>query len=160
MQLANDNLDQLPQKVNGGVIELCSAIDSPGDFVAKNLNNLISQQLQQTADLKAENLPLYAKILSKFTSSFVKDTLLGKSGSQVLDETGRSLLSATANAVGQAAYDSATYQPNQNGTQLIFWDKTNTLNSFKISWDVSSIKGAAKANIYKGITFWRCSRLP
>jgi|GEM_PF-3470037 len=152
--LAKGNMDNLPEKVNGGVLKLCSAIESPGNFVADGIQNLIKQQLDQSTNLKTGNIPLYAQIASKYLNNFVTGMLLGKSGKQSLSDAFGQLTSGALSGLTQAALDSASQTGQSLAVNLLQANVDNTVakNVVNLTWDVSSVNGAKGVNIYRGTT--------
>ncbi len=73
----------------GAIIDICEAIASPANFVATSLGDFLKQHLEQSTQLKSDNLPWYLNFLSDVTSNFLTNMLTGgKDKAQVLKEAG------------------------------------------------------------------------
>nr|MDQ3018468.1 hypothetical protein [bacterium] len=77
-------MNAFPKSIGGAVIDICKAIDSPSSFVSNSIGDFLQQHLDQSADLKSDNLPFYANYLADVASNFLTNILTGgKSTSQV-----------------------------------------------------------------------------
>ncbi|HMR54984.1 MAG TPA: hypothetical protein PKD34_00110, partial [Candidatus Doudnabacteria bacterium] len=86
---ADTKLVELPQEVNSPIIDICKAIDSPGSFVGNSIQKFLDQHIDQTSQLKSDNLPFYASFLSDVAGNFLTNLLTGgKSTSQIFKEAG------------------------------------------------------------------------
>lgn len=114
---AEKKLEDLPTQGDQTVIDICKAIDSPGAFVGNQLTEYISQYLDQSSNLKSDNLPFYADFISNVASNFLTNLITGgKSSSKVLKEAG-------LNAIAPAAVDVAgiiTNNTTNNSTGTVF----------------------------------------
>lgn len=81
--------DDLVKSSGGIAIDICEAISSPASFVGEQINGFLQRHLEQSSQLKTENLPFFASFLSDVTSNFLTNLLTGgKSKSQVFKEAG------------------------------------------------------------------------
>jgi hypothetical protein len=149
---AEAKVADLSKKVSP-LTQLCNAINSPGSFLSENLNSYLTGHLEQTFNIKSENLPLYARILSKYTSNFISKILLGEKPGDILREDGEGLLGAGISAATNAALDATTAQGNQgpagarhvldkqNMDQIcaLSGDPNTRGQVFKISWDLRGV---------------------
>lgn len=99
---AEQNFANLPSTVSKPVVDICRAIDSPGAFVGSSIQKFLDQHIDQTSQLKSDNLPFYADFLSDVAGNFLTNLLTGgKSTSQVFKEAGLSALGAGMASVPQ-----------------------------------------------------------
>lgn len=83
-------------KKDGAIIDICESIASPANFVATSLGDFLKSHLDQSSQLKSDNLPFYLNFLSDVTSNFLTNILTGnKSKAQVLKEAGVGALNGT-----------------------------------------------------------------
>lgn len=141
--------EALPDQVAGGVVTLCEAISSPANFLAQGINSYLTKHLDQTFKLQSDNLPLFGKILSKYTSNFVTNILLGnKSNGHVLNDT-KGFVGAALGATAAAAIENVGNGGSGGGTVLVYPPKdlgpctvagsATAGRSFELSWNLTGV---------------------
>lgn len=94
---------------NGAIIDICEAITSPASFIANSLGDFLKSHLEQSSQLKSENLPFYASFLADVTSNFLTNILIGnKSTAQVFKEAGAGAMNGGLIALSEKAQNSNT----------------------------------------------------
>ncbi len=92
---AEANYDALKKQTNNPIIDICESIASPAQFVSSTIGDFLKQHLDQSSNLKSDNLPFYANFLSDMATNFLTNILTGgKSNTQLLKEEGALGISA------------------------------------------------------------------
>lgn len=161
---AKANEKALNSQVSSPIIDICEAIDTPASFVSTSIGDFLKQHLDQTSQLKSDNLPFYATFLANVTSNFLTNILTGgKSTSQVLKEAGTGALLSAGGIVGSLpsggsstlpqgkldiyAYDPADSNagrvtalvPGKKYVLVVYWVEFSNDNPYKVKLDYGEI---------------------
>lgn len=99
--------NDVPKEYNSPVVDICKALDSPGSFVANQLTEYVGQYLEQSANLKSDNLPFYAQFASSVASNFLTNLITGgSSNGKLLKEAGLAALAPAITDVSAAVLTS------------------------------------------------------
>lgn len=85
-------LNALPEKVGSPVLRICE-LQNPGGFIGKSINSYLDQHLQQSSNLKADNLPAFYSFLEGVALNFVNNIISGgkNAGKNVLTDAALTL---------------------------------------------------------------------
>ena len=142
---SQEDLSKLPTELNSPIVEICSAITNPGAFMADGITSLLKSQIDQSANIKTENLPFYGQFILTVANGLISNIFEGgHSNLRLLTEAGVN----TANILS-VDYLNGLQQPSElqsatngieNGGAFIGFDgiESNTpqpAGTYNLKWD-------------------------
>lgn len=108
------------KRVTGNIVDICEAIASPGTFIANSIDSFLKQHLDQSTQLKSENLPFFFNFFSKVASNFLTKLIVGafdgSNKQHVIKESGVSMLTG-ATAASASEIQNLVSSENMNAEQ-------------------------------------------
>lgn len=142
---SQENLSNLPTELNSPVVEICSAITNPGAFMADGITSLLKSQIDQSANIKTENLPFYGQFILTVANGLISNIFEGgHSNLKLLTEAG-----VNASNILSVDYLNGLQQPSElqtasagteNGGAFIAFDDIDPsvpqrAGTYNLKWD-------------------------
>ncbi|GEM_PF-4341513 len=100
---AEGALTQLPEN-SDMLVSVCEGIEDPGKFVSNFINDYLQSHIQESFDIKSDNLPWWGDYLAKVGNNLASKVLGGGKGTgKVFSEQGLNVLKSAGQAVGQTS---------------------------------------------------------